>query len=303
MTSFRYKTLVCATLFLGLVAGACSDSGGPVAPDEPDLAPPYNVRAYSDDSTIGLTWDRSVDEGRSGFGKYQLTLWDKTSGDTVRTEAAKGTSTLRIRRLINGDRYEISMASVSSGGRKGTLSTTVEWAPAKRVLRDINGNAIRVFTTVSTLPSGVDLLADSAHAEVLNLVSPAFAARADLYVYAANFVGIVQLMNPQNSAVNPGQLTKFSSVPGVAAASLNDAPATSSPASATYTLDAITIDNGAADKGVIYFGRTQRGTAWYYFRVFVKSAGGTLIQGSGPDRYLELEASFQSGRNVPFAKR
>jgi hypothetical protein len=293
----------CMLLLLGIAAGACSDASGPTTPTEPDLAPPYNLRAYSDDSTIGLSWDRSVDEGRLKFGSYAITLWDKATGDTVRKTAAAGTSSMRLRPLRNGDRYELTMVSVSSGGTRGSLSSSIEWSPARRVVRDIAGQFIRVYTSISSLPSGVDLLADSAHAEVLDVTSTAFATRGDFYLYTPSFVGIIQLMNPQISPSNPGQVTKFSSVSGIPASSLNDAPATSSPAFSTYTLDAVTIDYTVMDKGRIFFGRTQRGSIWYYFRVLVKSADGSLIQGFGADRYLELEASFQTGKSVPFAKR
>ena len=85
---------------------------------------------------------------------------------------------------------------------------------------------------------------------------------------------------------------------------INDAAATSSPSFSTYTLTEVVIDNSWSQKGKIYFGRTQRGTAWYYFRVFLKpGTDGFVVQGAGSDRYIVIEASFQSGRNVPFAKR
>ena len=291
---------------LALVAGSgCSDSpSNPNTPSEPNLAPPFNLRAWSDDSTIGILWNASVDEPRNGFGAYAIDVWDKATDRRFSTTAPKGTTTLRIRNLTNGDRYLITAHAVSSGGRRGDDSSSVEWSPAKRVTRDINGSVIRVYATTSAFPSAVDLLADSAHAELLDMTSAAFATRGDLFVYAPNFVGECRLMSPSISGINPGQLTQFSSVPVILATSLNDAAATSSPSFSTYTLTEVVIDNAWSEKGKIYFGRTQRGSAWYYFRVFLKpGTDGFVVQGAGSDRYIVIEASFQSVRNVPFAKR
>ncbi|MBI5647670.1 MAG: fibronectin type III domain-containing protein [Ignavibacteriae bacterium] len=294
-----HRTLLPA-LLLALICAACSDSG--TAPSDAPLAGPSNLRAWSADSTIGLRWNGSSSEWQTNFDKYVLTVWDKYASSVTRYDVPKGTTTMLLRALHNGHRYQISLHAFSTAGNRSADSAVVEWAPSPRVTRDVAGAPIRVYTSASALPSGVDLFVDSARAEVLQVTSAAFAARGDFFVYSPLVSGIVEITSP-HLAANPGQRTEFSTSPYVEAASLDDSPATSSPASSTYTASSIILDNAVSQKGRIYFGRLVRGTARYYFRLFIKrGSDDRLVQGFGTDRYIEVEASFQSEKNVPFSK-
>ena len=44
--------------------------------------------------------------------------------------------------------------------------------------------------------------------------------------------------------------------------------------------------------------KTENGN---FAKVLVKATGGSLLQGTAPDRYVDLEISYQSGVDVPYA--
>ena len=84
---------------------------------------------------------------------------------------------------------------------------------------------------------------------------------------------------------------------------LDDQLAGDPPADNTYTLKEITIDLAPVTTGRVYFGRLVRGSDKFYFRLLVKKGDqGFLVQGSGIDRFLEFQASFQDRANNPIAK-
>lgn len=51
-----------------------------------------------------------------------------------------------------------------------------------------------------------------------------------------------------------------------------------------------------------FFVRTGIEGNYHYARVFVRNVGGRLLQGTAPDRYVEIELAYQTKANVPYAK-
>jgi hypothetical protein len=51
-----------------------------------------------------------------------------------------------------------------------------------------------------------------------------------------------------------------------------------------------------------FYVRTGTTGSYRYARVFVKNVGGKLLQGTVPERFIELEISYQQAPNVPYAK-
>jgi hypothetical protein len=64
---------------------------------------------------------------------------------------------------------------------------------------------------------------------------------------------------------------------------------------------AFTFNNSGA-QGQGFFVRTGTAGNYHYARVFIKSVGGKLVQGAGTSHYIELEISYQTAPNVPYAK-
>ncbi|MDH7516491.1 MAG: fibronectin type III domain-containing protein [Bacteroidota bacterium] len=292
---------VTGAILTALLLAACSEI--PDGVDDPDIKGPTNLRAFSADTAIVLFWTPSPDEAWPNFDKYRITIRNKSTGETSGRDVPKTSRSMRIGGLTNGIRYAIVMHGVTTAGKKSIDSAAIEWSPASRVIRDILGKPITVYATTSEHAGGLDLDADSGRAEIVALSSVAFRSRAEFFVQTAHFAAPLEICSPDLWYSNPGAVTEFSTVPPIDSDVLDAGAATSSPPAATYTLKTVTIEDGFRDKGRIYFGRVTRGTEKYYFRLLVKrSPAGGLIHGSGPDRYLEVEASFQTVPHVPYAK-
>jgi hypothetical protein len=87
-----------------------------------------------------------------------------------------------------------------------------------------------------------------------------------------------------------------------AAASLDD-PAGAPPDTSTYVPEnrSILIDNGAVSTSRILFFRSNDGN---FGRLLVKrQSNGTLIGGTSPDRFLDLEVSYQPIPHNVYSRR
>ncbi len=303
MKKFRILGLIALTALFSAAFTACDEDTNPVDND-PVLAAPSNLKAASADGAIFLNWTASIDESASNFGSYSISILNKATGTTLAPRTAgKGINSMRVDGLTNGVRYQFTIRSVTDLGKDGTTFATVEWSPAPRQNTDKYGVPIKVYATTSTnFDSAVDLYNDSGLAEVIKQSSQIFQDRGDLYVHATSNTSTIEITSP-DQANNQGLETQFSNVTPVDIDNLDGQLASEPPSDASFTLKKLTVQTGSAATGRVYFGRLVRGSEKFYFRILVKKgSNGSLIQGSGPDRYLEMVASFQNAPNNPFAK-
>jgi hypothetical protein len=228
---------------------------------------------------------------------------NETTNNTFTTVAPKGTTKFKVDSLADGTRYLLTVRSETTLGKQSTDFVQIEWAPAVRQNSDLNGSAILVYATTSKNNSAVDLYNDQGYAEVIPQSGSDFQNRGDLYVYASSSTSGSLVITSPSEANNQGLVTQFSTNSGDAVNSLDDQFATSAPNSSSYSATTIGIADAPASSDMVYFGRLQRGTDFYYFRLLIVARNGDLVQGSGADRYLEMVVSYQSTPNVPFAKR
>ena len=304
MKYFRILSMLALAAVLSAGFTACDDNSTDPVDTDPVLAAPTNLMAASADGAIFLSWDASVDESESNFGSYAITVLDMTDNQTLAPRtAAKGIKSMRVDGLTNGRRYLFTIRSVTDLGREGTTFASIEWSPAVRHTTDDGGLPIKVYATTSTsFNSAVDLHNAAGQAEVIPQSGQTFKDRGDLYVYAMNTTEALEIISP-DQANNQGMVTQFSTQTPVNLDDLNGQLASDPPTDASYSLKKLTVPTGSASAGRIYWGRIVRGNDMYYFRLLVKKGGnGSLIQGSGNDRFLEMSVSFQDTANNPFAK-
>ncbi|PLX26423.1 MAG: hypothetical protein C0600_10815 [Ignavibacteria bacterium] len=303
MKAHLLKTLALA-LVVSIAFTACDeDSDNPITTD-PEVAAPTSLMAASDDGAVILSWTPSIDETADNFGSYDIVVLNLATNETgTPITAGKGVSSAVINGLTNGVRYQFTMRSVTTLGNQSTDFATIEWSPAVRQNQDNNGLPIKVYATTSTtFNSAVDLYNDNGDAEVIPQSGQTFTERGDLYVYAASSNATLSIISPAE-ANNQGLETQFSNASPVDVDDLDNQLATEPPAGSTYTQKDITLDNGGVSSGRIYWGRLVRGTDYYYFRMLIKKGtNGKLVQGTGNDRFIEMNVSFQNAVNNPFAK-
>ncbi|MDX9759585.1 MAG: fibronectin type III domain-containing protein [Bacteroidota bacterium] len=303
----KYFRILAMFAFVSLIAAsftACDEDSTSPIDNDPVLAAPSNLKAASADGAIFLTWTASIDENEDNFGSYSITILNKSTNATLAPRtASKGITSARIDGLTNGVRYQFTIRSVTDQGKEGTTFATVEWSPAVRQNTDAGGLPIKVYAiTSTTFNSAVDLYNAAGKAEVIPQAGQTFRDRGDLFVDAASTSSSLELTSP-DEANNQGMETQFSNATPVDVDNLDAQLASEPPTDASYTLKKLTIQTGSAATGRVYWGRIVRGTDKYYFRLLVKKgSNGSLIQGSGVDRFLEMAVSFQNAPNNPFAK-
>lgn len=304
MKHFRILTLIALAAVFATFTACDENTTDPVDTD-PAVAAPTNLKAASADDAVFLSWTASIDENASNFGSYDIVVLNKSTNETLAPRTVgKGINSVRIDGLTNGVRYQFTVRSVTDLGKESTNFATVEWAPAVRQNTDNNGVPIKVYATTSTsFDSGVDLYNAMGRAEVIPQADAVFRDRGDLYVYAPNTTADLEIISP-DLANNQGLATQFSTVGPIDGDNLDELHADQPPTNGSYSLKKLMISTGTVSAGKVYFGRIVRGTDMYYFRMLIKrGSNGSLVQGSGNNRFVEMAVSFQSAPNVPFAKQ
>jgi hypothetical protein len=299
------KTLALA-IVIGVTFAACDEDGDNPITTDPEVAAPTNLMAASDNGAVYLSWTASLDESADNFGSYDISILNMSTNQTLPTPitVAKGISSVRIDGLTNGVRYTFTVRSVTTLGNESTDFAMIEWSPAVRQAQDAMGNLIKVYaTTSSSFNSAIDLYNAAGLAEVIAQSGTEFADRGDLYVFASSASSTLSLKSPAE-ANNKGLETQFSNATPVDVDDLDDQLASEPPAGSTYILKEITLNNGTVTAGHVYWGRLVRGSDYFYFRLLIKKgSNGSLVQGTGNDRYVEMHVSFQNAPNNPFAKK
>ncbi|MCB2206478.1 fibronectin type III domain-containing protein [bacterium] len=296
----RFRILMIVALLV--VFSAC-DEESTNEPVDPDVAAPTNVRASSSDEAVILHWDPSSSEGQENFGGYKINVKNEDDNTSTVVNAPRGDGHT-VTGLLNGTRYVFTIWAVTTQDKESPTSVAIEWAPAIRRYVNQTGDPIRVYaTTSSTFNSAVDLFNASGIAEVIPQAGQEFRDRGDLYVDAPNTTSnFLRIVSP-DAANNEGLETQFSTV-SYDADDLDEQFATTAPSTATYSKHDISITSAQVSAGKVIYGRLSRNNKYLYFRLLVKrGAAGSMVQGSGADRYLEFDVSYQHVADVPFAKK
>lgn len=299
-----------AVLMLGLVAVGCNEN--PDGPNNPGTAPtaPTNATAVSLSATsVSVKWTASTDTGTITYKVTRAATG--SASDTATIENLSGTSA-----TFNGltaSEYTFTIVAVRSGSASTSIS--VKWAPAAR----FNSTTLKLYEKKSASPSGFSIDAETGGPQPVSLaVSKPGKAQLAIFVLDSTSNNTNTLLIgpayafPEYAAsgnFNPAKVdsstyispTDFvvSSLDTWYSASPIDAVITSSSTTntAAYTL---TGNNLNASRG--FFVRTGLAGNYHYARVFVKATGGKIVQGTYPDRYIEVEVSYQNTPNLPYAK-
>ena len=215
---------------------------------------------------------------------------------------------------LNGGQYIFRVFPVRNGEQ--LVPSTIAWAGAQRFDRDPStGQPLRLYERFSSRASGLVIDITTGNPKLLDLTLP------------ATFPPTPVALQIQTASLNS---TEFSIGPPAAYLPtrnwLDSIAAISDVAFAVESLDKWFL-SGPIDRlinndgnvkafnripavpgnsaGVGFLLRVGFGTdvaPYHYARVFVKNIDGRLLQGTAPDRYVELEISYQVAASLPFAK-
>lgn len=297
---------------MGFVAIGCNEN-----PSEPTTGSVSGLAASSHSATeVGLTWNAV-----SGATSYSVS-WAPTSGAGSSGSVSAPANTSVAGPLTPGIEYTFSVAAVTASGT-GT-ATTLRWAGAVR--SDDAGtptggtSKIRLYEANSTNPSAVNLSVSGQPLLVsLNPNTTGQAGKAQLGMFIAPRTGgtptniiigpVYAIPEYKLSAqLDPDRIDTSVYISGTTyqIASL-DTWYLSAPLSTmidpvsnvkAYEFASPTV---TSNQGFVV--RTGTSAAnYHYARVMIKNLSGSIISGTFPNRYVELEISYQSGINLPYAK-
>lgn len=287
-----FSAAACACL-MGLAVVSCTDpvtgGGGTGTVAIPEAV--SNLQATSvDDATVRLRWTGSSAATVTGFRVIVVS----STGTVVGTVTPTG-SLVDIGGLTAGRVYTFKVQTRT----KDTVSAerTINWSPATRI-RMASGGAVRVYESLSSFGSGLSFQGGVAqNRQIVDAVrwDIGLDTRANSAGQITFDIGSPNMTSYSAFANNGGRKTIVSSSVYNTIDSLNQVFDTQLNIGTIEQLITFTT----AVRGFVFGCRTQDGN---YAKVFVKAnAQGVLLQGTAPNRYVEVEISYQPVANVPFA--
>ncbi|MFN8359232.1 MAG: fibronectin type III domain-containing protein [Candidatus Kapaibacterium sp.] len=286
---FKYKSLLAAATLVALIMVGCNENT--TTPTDTVPNPPTGLMASSNSSSkITVKWTPPT---AGTFTGYKLRITG-TGLDTTVTINDKTTIGYFADNLTNGVKYTFAVSSVNGTATSATAAT-ISWSPASRFTQ-INGNDIRIYESSSTKGSGLRLYNDVTKSpEVLNV------SGGSLWDIGFDNKGIADSIDTGSPGalsftIAPRRVTLMGKIYSNVT-SLDDIYET---ADLTVGTDegAYTLPNNAA-AGYCFVLKTADGN---FAKVLVKSVGGKILQGTAPDRYCQVEVSYQTTKNVGHAE-
>jgi hypothetical protein len=291
LKSLWLTALTAASLFMV----ACEDT-----PTDPELvAPnaPTAIMATSRSATaISVKWTAAT-TGEAATGYVLVVAEDGGANAQELTISSATTTNVDVTSLTEGKVYQMYVMAVNDTARS-TASPTIKWAPAQRHTANL-----RIYETDSDQGSGIELPSTAG-------LTISEGGRWDICLDTRG--GVYDIASPSLSTYTDSLTNKFPNgdlprITGIGkvwqnvtgldqvyeAVALNDAQ--------NGTIEPKLLTFNTADTKGESFAFVVKTAAGNFAKVFVKSTGGRLLQGTAPNRYLELEVSFQSGVGIPYA--
>lgn len=292
MKRFNVSSALFAMLFLGFVAFGCNENDDPITPSTNAPAAPTGLKATSKSATeVILKWNTPAATPQTAG--YELTV---TPGGAAPIQITTGTVTmLTVGSLTEGVTYTFSLKAKGTDN-KMSAATTVKWSPAKR------SGVLRLYSSKSTtFGSGLDLSNSSGVPEVLKIADGgkwdlAFDDKDETTTATIIAPGQSLYVNNEFKFPNGDEAKKtlVSTLRYSNASSLDDI-------FESEMLNAGTVEQGHKLNTTNSFAFVVKTKDGNYAKVLVLANGGKLIQGSGNDTYIEVQVSYQSTAEVPYA--
>ena len=280
---------------------ACNKDDNPAATAQ-GVAAPTSLRAYSAGAaSVGLRWDLSASESDPSFNDYIVKA--KLQNDSVvgLVHVSKGNPQALVNGLVEGVIYTFVVRSTDTGGAQSSDSASVRWSPARRYTSDsLNGPPIQVYEFNSTSgASGLQFNSSGGYARTRSLsISNPDRFLCDIYLASSPTLSLRNIATPP---ISYPKNTFFSSL-SRSAASLDD-PQLSPPDSSTYINNLVDIPLTATAQGMVFYAYSSTDNKYVRILVQRNPATGLLYNGSGTDRYVIIQLSYQNMPGNPYARR
>ncbi|NLO20039.1 MAG: fibronectin type III domain-containing protein [Ignavibacteria bacterium] len=301
----KFYLFAIALIVSGLFFAGCEDSNDPVEPDPvKEVKAPTDLMATSlSDSEIAIKFEHSVSKNEDYFLDYYVTL---APGIFEPVILDKKTNMHIFKDLQKETEYTITVVARNID-KNESEKIEIRWATATRFETNVNDEPIRLYEYASKLGSGLQIFdEDGLKPKTLTVASK------DKWNVALDTRDAKQLLFGSASkiefgagtALNPAELgTKL-----WFANSLNE----------VYDSEALNegvvfgenifnlLDpdfTDAMNRSIVLILRVKNGNDYNYAKILIKrDSQGNFLQGQKDNRYVECVISYQSGKNLPYAK-
>jgi len=277
-----------------LFATACNENTtDPPPPTAPNA--PTDLKATSvNETTVGLAW--TPDVAGASATEFEVTIVEEGTTTESTVKVAGTFDKVDVGGLTEGKVYNFTVRAMNDTAHSGPTAT-IKWAPAKRYITNL-----RLYETDSPSGSGIEL------PDLAGLVI-AVGERWDLCLDTRG--GSFDIGSPTKSSYTTsevvpkfpnGQPARVSLIgkTWTDVTTLEDVYESVDLATAA-TLQEALINFNTADTEGKAFAFVLKSQAGNFAKVLVKKSNGRLLQGTTPNRYVDLEISYQSGVNIPYA--
>ena len=293
----KYFAIIAISAF---IFTACEEnSTNPDDTPQPKPEPISNLQAttFAKD-TIALKFNPSVSESNTLFTDYTLTI---APGTYAPMTVPKGTNYIKIGGLQSNIEYTFTLVANYSNDSSSTPAS-IKWATAYRFDKNINDDTevIKIYESSSSFGSGLMLY--TTQGTSVGSVAKTIANSVD-WDLALN----TQTAGEIRFGSAKGIGYSYNTQPGVtevsepiAANSLNEVFDSQALNAKIYKQQYANLSN--YDKNLVFYARKIVGSDYYYAKVLVKKGANGFLQGSGSNRYIEVQVSYQTAKNLPYAK-
>lgn len=289
------KLALAGVMIFALGIAGCNENDNPITPPTAPDAPTGLMATSKNATTVSLKWTAPA-AGVTPTG-YEISY---AAGGTTKTMDASATSA-DVVGLNEGTIYTFSVKA-KNGTASSSASNAVMWAPAKRLTgtfklysskSSANGSGLQ-FSTASVLKIGQgelwDICFDDKDGRPL-LGSPGVSG----YVDANN-----QFPNGKDAKIvalgrdylGVNSLDEIFDVDSLSVAPTGGFK--------EVLKDLSTVPDKTKGYGFVVRSRTDAATV-NFAKVLVKSVGGNFVQGTGDEKFVEIEVSYQTMVNTPYA--
>jgi len=293
-----------AIALAALIFTACDETTDPINPDpEPKPAAPSNLQATSiDKSTVGIKFTASVDESNTLFDAYYLEITpgnspvEKITKDKINMYAIQG--------LNEGTEYTFKVyAKYTNDSVSAPIS--IKWAPAARFTKNFfeDTEPIKIYEYDSDFGSGLKLYAKEGSSEGPKTLKTASGKDWDLGINDKSGKIIFGSASKLGySTVKPDYPTEIN-IETIPATSLNNVFDSQALNANPLKFAETTIDLSTKTEDFVAICRKKNEDGKYnYAKVLVKKGTNDWWNGSTPNRYITVEVSYQTVKDIPYAK-
>lgn len=264
--------------------------------------PPEKLKAISRSSTsVGLSWTPSTDTGAITYTVRYI-----SSGPVIDSGSVDNISgaSMTVTGLDVQAAYTFEVYAVRAGAVSTPISIT--WAPASRY----TGGTIRMYEKTSSNGSGLILDPAKGGPANISIATPSTNVQLAIFVTPNDQVMIGSAYGiDEYKSVDGFDRNVYLSDSAYAVPSLDawydDLPIDQRIDEVNGNVSYFTFPGTMSTSGnILFYVRTgSTPTEYHYARVLMKNRGGKILQGTPPNRYIELEISYQNTPNLPYAKR